>query len=139
MEELRFSVDEQKYNDRHGHVLSLEGWYIPVSGKVCRFELVADGHEKIEIPAVVFRTRPDVEQALQTELGDLLSYIIFSNRYSTDFSDSTMSIFFSFLCINTFITTEKIQVITAQYTKLSGAMFLPNMTASTSTVTMIKR
>ena len=34
---------------------------------------------------------------------------------------------------------EKIQVITAQYKKLSGAMFLPNMTASTSTVTIIKR
>lgn len=70
MEELRFSVDEQKYNDRQGHVLSLEGWYIPVSGKQCVFELMADGHEKIEIPEVVFRPRPDVEQALQTEFGD---------------------------------------------------------------------
>ena len=72
MEELRFSVDEQKYNDRHGHVLSLEGWYIPTSGKECKFELVADGHEKIEIPKVIFRPRPDVEQALQIETGEFL-------------------------------------------------------------------
>lgn len=70
MEELRFSVDEQKYNDRHGHVLRLEGWYIPVSRKESVFELVADGHQKIEIPKVIFRPRPDVEQALQVELGE---------------------------------------------------------------------
>ena len=44
-------------------------------------------------------------------LGDLLSCIIFSNRHSTDFSDSTISIFFSFLCIKMFTTAEKIQVI----------------------------
>ena len=29
MEELRFSVDEEKYDDRHGQVLSLTGWYVP--------------------------------------------------------------------------------------------------------------
>lgn len=34
--------------------------------------------------------------------------------YSTDFRDSTISIFFSFICINRFTTTEKIQVITPQ-------------------------
>ena len=27
MEELRFSIDEEKYDDRHGQVLSLGGWY----------------------------------------------------------------------------------------------------------------
>ena len=57
--------------------------------------------------------------------------------YSTDFSDSTISIFFSFQCINRFTTAEKIQVITAQYKKLTGRIFLPNITASTSTVTII--
>ncbi len=29
MEELRFSVDEEIYDDRHGHVLSRTGWYVP--------------------------------------------------------------------------------------------------------------
>lgn len=71
MEKLRFSIDEQKYNDRQGHTLSLKGWYIPTSGKNCRFELLADGHEQIELPQIEFCARPDVEQALQEEFGDL--------------------------------------------------------------------
>ena len=57
--------------------------------------------------------------------------------YSTDFKDSTILIFVSFLCINQFTTTEKIQVITAQYKKLTGRMSRPNITASTSTVRII--
>lgn len=64
MEEMCFSVDEQKYNDRHGHVLSLEGWYIPATKKQCKFELVADGHEKINLDRIDFCARPDVENAL---------------------------------------------------------------------------
>ena len=27
MEELSFSIDEERYDDRHGHILSLVGWY----------------------------------------------------------------------------------------------------------------
>lgn len=72
MEKMRFSIDEQKYNDRQGHVLCLEGWYIPVSGKQCAFELLADGHEKIILPQVEYHPRPDVEQALDVKCGDLL-------------------------------------------------------------------
>lgn len=72
MGKMRFSVDEQKYDDRHGHVLSLTGWYIPASGKNCRFELLADGHEKIELPQIEVYSRPDVEQALQENLGEFL-------------------------------------------------------------------
>lgn len=72
MEKLRFSIDEQKYNDRHGHVLSLTGWYIPTSGKNCRFELLADGHEKICLPQIRFCARPDVEQALMENFGELM-------------------------------------------------------------------
>ncbi|MBU5481067.1 glycosyltransferase family 2 protein [Blautia sp. MSJ-19] len=72
MEKLRFSVDEQKYNDRHGHVLRLEGWYFPSSKTECKFELFADGHQKIEIPKVQFHPRPDVEQALEEAAGDFL-------------------------------------------------------------------
>ena len=69
---------------------------------------------------------------------DEKSHIFQNFYYSTDFRDSTMSIFLSFLCIKIFTMIEKIQVITAQYTKLIGRMFLPNMTASTSTVTVQK-
>ena len=28
MDKLCFSIDEERYDDRHGHVLSLVGWYI---------------------------------------------------------------------------------------------------------------
>ena len=31
MENFCFSIDEERYDDRHGHVLSLDGWYAPVS------------------------------------------------------------------------------------------------------------
>lgn len=48
-----------------------------------------------------------------------------------------MSIFVSFLCINQFTIMEKMQVITAQYKKLTGRISRPNITASTSTVTII--
>ena len=27
MENFCFSIDEERYDDRHGHVLSLDGWY----------------------------------------------------------------------------------------------------------------
>ena len=71
MEELHFSIDEQKYNDRHGHVLSLDGWYIPEEGKKFTFRLLADGHQDIEIPKAEYRPRPDVAQALQKDLEDI--------------------------------------------------------------------
>ena len=63
--------------------------------------------------------------------------LICNSLYSTDFRDSTMSIFVSFLCINQFTIKEKMQVITAQYKKLTGRISRPNITASTSTVTII--
>ena len=56
--------------------------------------------------------------------------------YSTLLSDSTMSIFLSLKCITMFTNAEKPQVIRALYTKLCQLMFLPNITASTSTVTI---
>lgn len=28
MDKLCFSIDEERYDDRHGHVLSLVGWYM---------------------------------------------------------------------------------------------------------------
>ena len=27
MGDFCFSIDEERYDDRHGHVLSLDGWY----------------------------------------------------------------------------------------------------------------
>ena len=42
MEELRFSIDEEKYDDRHGQVLSLGGWYAGSDRQEMSFCLVGD-------------------------------------------------------------------------------------------------
>ena len=57
--------------------------------------------------------------------------------YSTLFRDSTISIFFNFWCINRFTIMENPIVSSPQYRKLTGLIFLPNITASTSTVRII--
>ena len=54
--------------------------------------------------------------------------------YSTLFSDSTILIVFSLKCITAFTTAENTLVRIPPYTKLIGFIFLPNITASTSTV-----
>lgn len=56
------------------------------------------------------------------------------HTYSTLFSDSTISIFFNLKCITIFTKTEKPHVKRPLYKKLTGLIFLPNITASTSTV-----
>lgn len=71
MEELRFSVDEQKYDDRHGQVLSLTGWYVPAEGQTPEFRFLGDGKE-IAVPAPKRSPRPDVAQALERNLGQFL-------------------------------------------------------------------
>ena len=54
--------------------------------------------------------------------------------YSTLFNDSTILMVFSLKCITAFTTAENTLVRIPPYTKLIGFIFLPNMTASTSTV-----
>ena len=72
MEELCFSIDEERYDDRHGHILSLDGWYIHPEKKECGFELLGDGYEKIDLPEIEHRERPDVLTALNTDCGEVL-------------------------------------------------------------------
>ena len=48
MENFCFSIDEERYDDRHGHVLSLDGWYAHPERKVYEFELLGDGYDTVE-------------------------------------------------------------------------------------------
>ncbi|MDE8682216.1 hypothetical protein PZH33_19660, partial [Blautia schinkii] len=50
MDKLCFSIDEERYDDIHGHVLSLVGWYMHPEKKKCIFQLLGDGYEVIDIP-----------------------------------------------------------------------------------------
>ena len=72
MEELCFSIDEERYDDRHGHILSLDGWYIHPEKRECGFVLLGDGYEKIDLPEIEHRERPDVLTALTTDCGEVL-------------------------------------------------------------------
>lgn len=72
MEDFCFSIDEECYDDRHGHILSLNGWYAHPERKVYEFELLGDGYDTIELPQVQRRERPDVAQVLGCEFGDFL-------------------------------------------------------------------
>ena len=72
MENFCFSIDEERYDDRHGHVLSLDGWYAHPDRKVYEFELLGDGYDTVELPQIQLRERPDVAQALGCEFGDFL-------------------------------------------------------------------
>ena len=67
-----FSIDEERYDDRHGHVLSLDGWYSHPDRKTYGFELLGDGYDTVELPEIQRRERPDVAQALGCEFGDFL-------------------------------------------------------------------
>ena len=72
MENFCFSIDEERYDDRHGHVLSLDGWYAHPERKVYEFELLGDGYDTVELPQIQRRERPDVAQALGCEFRDFL-------------------------------------------------------------------
>ena len=72
MGDFCFSIDEERYDDRHGHVLSLDGWYSHPDRKEYDFELLGDGYDTVELPKVQRRERPDVAQALGCEFGDFL-------------------------------------------------------------------
>lgn len=72
MNELRFSVDEEKYDDRHGHVLSLSGWCASPGNREYDFRLLGDGTAEIHLPEAQRRERPDVGQALSLDFGDFL-------------------------------------------------------------------
>lgn len=72
MGDFCFSIDEERYDDRHGHVLSLDGWYSHPDRKTYGFELLGDGYDMVELPEIQRRERPDVAQALGCEYGDFL-------------------------------------------------------------------
>lgn len=72
MEELRFSIDEEKYDDRHGQVLSLGGWYAGPDRKQKNFCLIGDGNQEIVLDAPESYERPDVAQALAVDFGEFL-------------------------------------------------------------------
>ena len=72
MGDFCFSIDEERYDDRHGHVLSLDGWYSHPDRKTYGFELLGDGYDTVELPEIHRRERPDVAQALGCEFGDFL-------------------------------------------------------------------
>ena len=72
MGDFCFSIDEERYDDRHGHVLSLDGWYSHPDRKTYEFELMGDGYDTVDLPEVQRRARPDVAQALGCEFGDFL-------------------------------------------------------------------
>mgnify|MGYP002584269298 FL=1 len=72
MGDFCFSIDEERYDDRHGHVLSLDGWYSHPDRKTYGFELLGDGYDTVELPEIQRRERPDVAQALGCEYGDFL-------------------------------------------------------------------
>ena len=72
MGDFCFSIDEERYDDRHGHVLSLDGWYSHPDRKTYGFELLGDGYDTVELPEIQRRERPDVAQALGCEVGDFL-------------------------------------------------------------------
>lgn len=72
MGDFCFSIDEERYDDRHGHVLSLDGWYSHPDRKTYGFELLGDGYDTVELPEIQRRERPDVAQALGREFGDFL-------------------------------------------------------------------
>lgn len=72
MGDFCFSIDEERYDDRHGHVLSLDGWYSHPDRKTYGFELLGDGYDTVELPEIQRRERSDVAQALGCEFGDFL-------------------------------------------------------------------
>ena len=72
MGDFCFSIDEERYDDRHGHVLSLDGWYSHPDRKTYGFELLGDGYDTVELPEIQRRERPDVAQALGCVFGDFL-------------------------------------------------------------------
>ena len=72
MGDFCFSIDEERYDDRHGHVLSLDGWYSHPDRKIYGFELLGDGYDTVELPESQILELPDVAQALGCEFGDFL-------------------------------------------------------------------
>lgn len=72
MEELRFSIDEEKYDDRHGQVLSLGGWYAGSDRQEMSFCLVGDGNQELVLADPERYERPDVAQALEADFGEFL-------------------------------------------------------------------
>lgn len=72
----------------------------------------------------------------QHQIITIQSFFLFY-CYSTLFNDSTISIFFSFWCINRLTIMETPTVSSPLYRKLIGLTFLPNITASTFTVKII--
>lgn len=72
MENFCFSIDEERYDDRHGHVLSLDGWYAHPERKVYEFELLGDGYDTVELPQIQRRDDRMSHRHLAVNSGDFL-------------------------------------------------------------------
>lgn len=72
MEELRFSIDEEKYDDRHEQVLILGGWYAGSDRQEMSFCLMGDGNQELVLADHERYERPDVAQALAVDFGEFL-------------------------------------------------------------------
>ena len=72
MENFCFSIDEERYDDRHGHVLSLDGWYAHPERKVYEFELLGDGYDTVELPQIQRENDRMSHRHLAVNSGDFL-------------------------------------------------------------------
>ena len=96
MDKLCFSIDEERYDDRHGHVLSLVGWYMHPEKKKCIFQLLGDGYEVIDIPEIERYERPDVAQSLDVETVRISSGFYCDDSRGTGTSQKIRSVRTSF-------------------------------------------
>ena len=69
---IALQLDEEKYDDRHGQVLSLGGWYAGSDRQEMSFCLVGDGNQELVLADPERYERPDVAQALEADFGEFL-------------------------------------------------------------------
>ena len=74
MGDFCFSIDEERYDDRHGHVLSLDGWYSHPDRKIYGFELLGDGYDTVELPEIQ-RLNQKIQQMENTKVWKLYRII----------------------------------------------------------------
>lgn len=70
MEQWRYNIDEQRYDVKDNHTMSLVGWYVSPKIKECVFHLV--GNEQTEIPVEKPErfARPDVNASWGEDFGE---------------------------------------------------------------------
>ncbi len=117
MEELRFSIDEEEYDDRHGQVLSLGGWYAGSDRPEMSFCLVGDGNQELVLADPERYERPDVAQALEADFGEFL-------RASDCGFQRQISLQNSFSRSSCFLQTEKNEFLCGRRAQMQLKSFL---------------